>query len=234
MVKIRLISVLLIVTLIFISLTVAFSTSKINYSSDSKDTHGYIVIGSSEKGDVIKSGPYGNCESPVRVAYVVGVHPLENRSHTAIINAINEHEHSFRYCYYIYQVNVKQDADNYSKGRYNGQVLARDFVVPDVSAEHFNLAVDVHSNVGNWAKKTFLFSPVNNTSSESLGLNLTNELTWLTYYTPPSSTSPEFVTIPIINAGVPAIIYESYSNDSNETVYDHALEFVDAVDKLKI
>ena len=234
MVKIRLVSVFLMVTLIFISLTVGFSTSKLNHSSDPVNTHGYMVIGSSDKGDVIKSGPYGNCESPIRVAYIVGVHPLENRSHTAIINAINEHEHSLIYCYYIYQVNVKQDADNYSKGRYNGQVLARDFVVPDVSAEHFNLAVDVHSNVGNWAQKTFLFSPVNNTSSESLGLNLTNELTWLAYYIPPSSTSPEFVTIPIINAGVPAVIYESYSNDSNETVYDHALQFVDAVDKLKI
>ncbi len=232
--NIKLISVLLIISLIFISLTVAFSTSKINYCSDPITTHGSTVIGSSDKGDVIKSGPYGNSDSQVHVAYIVGVHPLENRSHTAIINAINEHENSLRYCYYIYQVNVKQDADNYSKGRYNGQVLARDFVVPDVSSEHFNLAVDVHSNVGNWAEKTFSFSPVNNSSSEALGLNLTNELSWLAYYTPPSSTSPDFVTIPLINAGIPAIIYESYSKDSNETVHNHALEFVEAVDKLQI
>lgn len=94
-------------------------------------------------------------------------------------------------------------------------------MVPGVSAEISAFLWMYHSNVGNWGNKTFSFSHVNNTSSESLGLNLTNGLTWLAYYTPPSLTSPEFVTIPIINQGVPAVIYESYSHDSNETVYDH-------------
>ncbi len=92
-----------------------------------------------------------------------------------MINALMDNEKSLKYCYYIYQVNVTKDADNYSKGRYNGQVLARDFIVPDALSEHFNLAVDVHSNVGNWAESTFIFSPVNGTRSEEIGLNLTVE-----------------------------------------------------------
>lgn len=229
----KIISVFLILTILTMTLTVVFSTSWLNYCSNSNNTHESMVIGSSENGDVIKYGPYGNCESHIKIAYIVGVHPLENRSHQAMISALNEHKNSLRYCYYIYQVNVTKDPDNYTKGRYNGQVLARDYVVPDILSEHFNLTVDVHSNIGNWAEKTFIFSPVENTSSAALGLNLTNELNWLTYYTPPSSTSPEYVTIPLINSGVPAVIYESYAADSDQTVYDHALEFVDAVDKLQ-
>lgn len=231
--KYTVISVLFTVTLLIMTLTLVFSASWSNFNSDTNNNHGFMVIGSNENGNVVKSGPYGNTESSIKIAYIVGVHPLENRSHQSIIIALNDHENSLKYCYNIYQVNVTRDADNYTKGRYNGQVLARDYAVPNISSEHYNLAVDVHSNVGNWAKKTFLFSPVKNTSSVKLGLNLTEKLNWLTYYTPPSSTSPEYVTIPLINSGVPAIIYESYVADSDQIVNDHALEFVDAVDNLE-
>lgn len=231
--NIKIITALLVISLIVITFTVSFSTSILNSGSDSVSCHGSVVIGSSENGYVVKFGPYGNCRSSVKIAYIVGVHPLESRSHTTMINALKANEDSLRYCYYIYQVNVTKNADDYSAGRYNGQVLARDFVVPDASTEHFKLAVDVHSNVGNWAEKTFLFSPVNGTRSEELGLNITGGLNWLAYYTPPSSTSPEFVTIPLINAGIPSVIYESYSKDSDQTVQDHANEFVINVDNLE-
>ena len=53
----------------------------------------------------------------------------------------------------------------------NGQLLANKFVVPDITNENYQLAVDVHSNVGNWPQNTFLFSPVISSRSESIGMN---------------------------------------------------------------
>jgi len=131
-------------------------------------------------------------------------------------------------------VNVTKDADNYTIGRYNGELLARQFVVPDATNEHFKLVVDVHSNVGNWAENTFIFSPVNNCTSQRIGMEIKNQLQWLTYFVPPNPTSPEYLTVPLINMGVPAVIYETYSNDSHQTIQSHADEFTTTVDNLNL
>ena len=129
-------------------------------------------------------------------------------------------------------MNVTKDANNYTNGRYNGQVLARQFIVPDAANEHFNLVVDVHSNVGNWAENTFIFSPVNNSTSQRIAMEIKNQLQWLNYYVPPNPTSPEYLTAPLINMGVPAVIYETYSNDSYQTIQSHANELIATVDNL--
>ncbi len=116
----------------------------------------------------------------------------------------------------------------------NGQLLANKFVVPDITNENYQLAVDVHSNVGNWPQNTFLFSPVISSRSESIGMNVTNKLHWLKYYVPPNPTSTVYVTEPIINAGIPAVVYETYHNDTSRTIRDHADEFLLTVDNLTL
>ena len=40
----------------------------------------------------------------------------------------------------------------------NGQLLAKYLVVPDILRKKYTLTVDVHNNVGNWAKTRFIFS----------------------------------------------------------------------------
>lgn len=190
------------------------------------------VLGSTDYGNVIKSGPYGNTSSDIKIAYIVGVHPIEKRSHEAIVVALKEHESSLRYCYYIYQVNVTKNADDYTKGRENGQLLARQYVVPDAVNQHFQLAVDVHQNVGNWAENTFIFSPVSGGKAQKIGMEIANKLPWLTYYVPPNPTSPEYLTTPLNNKGVPSLVYEIYKHDSNQTINGYANEFVTTVDRL--
>ena len=210
----------------------SFSVLSSNNSGLVKSAQSQEILGSTDYGNVVKTGPYGNISSNIRIAYVVGVHPLESNAHHAVVESIQSHSDSLKYCYYIYQVNVTKDADNYTSGRYNGQLLARQFLVPDASNEHFQLVVDVHSNVGNWAENTFIFSPVNNSTSQRIGMDIKNQLQWLTYYVPPNPTSPEYLTVPLINMGVPAVIYETYSNDSHQTIKSHADEFTATVDRL--
>jgi hypothetical protein len=192
------------------------------------------MIGNTSYGYVVKEGPFGNTSSNVKIAYIVGVHPLESEAHQAMVQSITDHNSTLKYCYYIYRVNVTENGDNYNIGRMNGQLLANKFVVPDIEKQNFQLTIDVHSNVGNWAETRFLFAPVNGTKAESIAMSIKNQLHWLTYYVPPDPTSPSYVTIPLINAGIPAIVYETYHNDSYATIKTHADEFLITVDNLSI
>jgi hypothetical protein len=114
----------------------------------------------------------------------------------------------------------------------NGQLLANKFAVPDIIKEKFNLAIDVHSNRGNWQYKRFVFSPVPGTSAESIARTVKNEMQWLTYYIPPNPTSTQYVTVPLIQGGIPAFVYDVYTYDSYSTVKNEANQFVMVIDNL--
>ena len=63
-------------------------------------------------------------------------------------------------------------------------------------------------------------------------MEISRKINWLTYYVPPNPTSPEYLTIPLINSGIPSVIYETYSKESYQTTRDRTDEFVKTVDEL--
>ena len=219
-------SMIFIITTIFSFLL--YSNEKIIVSS-SADT-GNASLGATEYGNVEKLGPYGNTSSPVKIAYIVGVHPLEYKAHQALTESLISNSKSLKYCYYIYKINVTQDKDDYNKGRMNGQLLANKFVVSDIAKNNFNLAIDVHSNSGNWKENRFIFAPISGSASESYAKQIKNNLSWLTYYVPPNPTSTDYVTGPLIKAGVSAVIYETYNKESYDVTVEQAREFIGVVD----
>ncbi|PAV05442.1 M14 family metallopeptidase [Methanobacterium bryantii] len=228
---------------ITVLLVVVFAVSFVISSSYLKNNNTSILttsaggsysLGSNERGYVVKEGPYGNVSSPVKIAYITGVHPLESKSHKAAIDAIKTQNKSLHYCYYIYKINVTKDAADYDKGRMNGQLLANQYVVPDIKSQNFQLAIDIHSNEGHYLEKRFIFAPQEEKRSKSIALMIKNKIPWMVYYNPSPQTSPQYVTIPLINAGIPAVLYETYVNDSYAFTKEHADEFVSAVDNLKL
>ncbi len=192
------------------------------------------VIGNEPYGNVVKEGPYGNFSSPVKVAYVLGEHPREWVAHKAVAEDVKENSDSLKYCYYLYYINVTTYANDYSKGRMNGQLLANEYVVPDIVSEDFRLAVDIHGTDGEYSKKVFLFTPIQEGTSLEIAYNLTNTLNGVPYYYPPNPTSPTYTTIPLIKQGVPAIVYESFKDLPYDLVKKHDKEFVLGVDNLHL
>lgn len=190
-----------------------------------------------EYGAVLKDGPYGNISSPVKIAYIIGVHPLESKSHRAILETVQKENGSLKYCYYIYRVIVTKDQDDYTKGRINGQILANKYAVPDIKRNDYNLVVDVHSNRGYYEEKLFVFSPIKQSESERIALQIKNRIPWLSYYVPPllsEPTSGPYVTVPLIKSGIPAIVYEVYAYDSYSQILNYAHDFVKSVDEILI
>ncbi len=200
----------------------------------SAPTFSTVVLGETEYGNVIREGPYGNASSPNRVAYIVGVHPLEYNSHNAITGAVISQNKSLKKCYYIYRVNVTQNKDDYEKGRSNGQSLANKYVVPDIKNMNMDLVIDVHSNEGNYQFTRFLFIPKQSEKAEKAAYTLKNQINWLTVYTPPEPTSPAYVTIPLIDAGIPSMIYETYTYEPYNQTLKQAHEIVPLIDKLDL
>ena len=212
------------------SITVRRLTS--SGTSPENTTNNSVVIGRTTYGLVVREGPYGNSTSPDKVVFIVGVHPLESQSHNAIIEAIRALNGSLNKCYYIYRVNVTKDASDYEKGRINGELLANQYVVPEVKRMLPRLVIDAHSNRGTYPAKRFLFVPYNSTEAKRIANMIKDKASWLTIYNPPTSTSATYVTIPLIKAGIPSIIYETYAYDPYAQILQHATQIVSIIDNL--
>lgn len=173
-----------------------------------------------------------------RIAYVVGVHPLENDTHKTLLKIL-PNQSDLNCCYDIYIINVTKDIGYYgdgssdnSPGRQNGQNLALKYVYPQIVNGSYKLAIDVHSNVGAYPYKTFVFSPVKESLSNQYGQIIANNSQNISYYSPESTTSGPYLTIPLNENGIPAIYFEEYSFAPQLEKDMHMLELINAIDNL--
>lgn len=114
----------------------------------------------------------------------------------------------------------------------NGQLLAKDYVIPDIERMSIKLVIDVHSNVGHYNERRFLFVPYPSDETRRIANMITDRIGWLTLYEPPNPTSPRYVTIPLIRRGIPAIVYETYTYETPEETFKQALELILVIDSL--
>ncbi|MCL2687732.1 MAG: hypothetical protein FWE58_04280 [Methanobrevibacter sp.] len=196
------------------------------------------TIGKNSLGNVQVLGPYGNLNSKVRVAYIIGQHPLESNSHNALLGVITANHKNMKYMYYIYKINVIKDPQSFDKGRLNGQKLAQRFVVHHIRHNKYNLVVDVHSNQGtnggNYEKTNFVFAPLNHQPSRTIANNIIRQISGLSYYFPPSQTSPEYSTEPIVRSGIKTLVYETYLYENTSTTINLMKQFVARVDSYRL
>mgnify|MGYP007070183880 CR=1 FL=1 len=192
------------------------------------------LIGSNSLGTVEVLGPFGNADSDVRIAYLIGMHPLESKAHKALFDTVLSKNDSLNYCYYIYKINVSSLDDG--DGRMNGQLLAQEFLAPEVISQGYDLVVDVHSNngmiEGTYEESNFIFATGRDEKSENVVYKLLSKLDKLVYYFPEQQSSPPYITLPVEQSGTPTINYETYNYEPLSTTYDLMNDFVDEVDKL--
>ena len=190
------------------------------------------TIGNNSIGTVTIEGPYGNSESPVKVAYILGQHPRETNAHDAIYASLLNSSDNLNYSYYVYRINVTAESDDFEESRMNGQLLAQDFVVNDIVDKGYDLAIDIHSSNGGYVQDPYIFAPVStNTIAYESANNISEAISYIIYYEPASYSSPQYSTIPINDGGVPAIVFEMRGNP-NHSLETEANQFIYAVDKL--
>jgi hypothetical protein len=196
------------------------------------------TIGQDERGYVQLIGSMGDPSSKTKIAYIIGVHPLEHNAHKSLYDNLITRTNSLKYKYYIYKVTVTQGASDYEVGRMNGQLLAQKYVLPHIKNNKYKLVVDVHANQGtrggNYKKTNFIFAPLNHKASKTIADTLIKRIPGLSYYFPESQTSPHYITNPLVNAKIKTIIYETYVYESKATTDKYMKGLIANVDTLNL
>ena len=192
-------------------------------------------LGSNENGTVYLYKSIGNTSSNVRIAYIIGVHVTENAVHKALFDELTKKSGELNYCYDIYKINVTpigKPIDDINRMR--GQLLGRDYVVPEAIKNNYSLVVDVHSNQGGaYVITNFAFAPAQDNVSKAIATKIINDNPGLKEYFPASQTSPPYVTLPIQKSGTPTVLYETYKyEDYNNVTVPYVDLLIESVDNI--
>ena len=193
------------------------------------------LLGRNDLGSVHLHGPFGDKDSKVRIAYVIGMHPLESKSHRALFEKLSA-KTDLRNCYYLYNINVN-DVSSETEGRLEGQLLAQEFIRDDIIDKKYDLFLDIHSNrgpqgPGDYQITNFVFAPgFDDKSSEYMNRILDN-MDEIVYYAPEFRSSPPYITEPTAKAGIPTLVYECYSSVDFDLTCRLAERLIDVVDDL--
>ena len=192
-------------------------------------------LGSNDNGTVYLYKSIGNTSSNVRIAYIIGVHVTENAVHKALFDELTNKSSELNYCYDIYKINVVpigKPIDDINRMR--GQLLGRDYVVPEAIKNNYSLVVDVHSNQGGaYVITNFAFAPAQDNVSKAIATKIINDNPGLQEYFPESQTSPSYVTLPIQRSGTPTILYETYKyEDYNNVTVPYVDLLIESVDTI--
>ena len=213
-----------------------FNTFMPTYIRNARFTN--ISIGQDETGYVQLIETIGDSSSKIKIAYIIGIHPLENNVHKSLFNNLLAKVKNLQYKYYIYQITVTQGASDYDTGRRNGELLANKFVLPHIKNNNYSLVVDVHANTGpqggSYKKTNFIFAPLNQSASKSIANTLIKRIPGLSYYFPESQTSPHYITNPLVKEGFRTIIYESGIYETKAITDSYMKQLIDNVDALKL
>ena len=204
---------------------------------DSREYCGEL-LGKNELGTVHLHSTLGNKESDIKIAYLIGMHPLESKSHRALFEALLSKEDELKFSYYVYNIDVNV-LDEETEGRMDGQLLAQEFVSPHIIENNYDFFAEIHANKGlrgpgKYEKTNFLFAPGFDDLSTMHMNKLLSEIPELEYYAPEYRTSPEYITVPVANSGIPTIVYETFSYEPMEKSYCLAEKIVDAIDNLEL
>lgn len=193
------------------------------------------LLGENELGSVHIHGPFGDANSDVKIAYLIGMHPLESKSHRALFEKLTDSD-DLNCCYWIYNINVN-DISSETEGRLEGQLLAQEFVKDDIINKDYNLFLDIHSNRGSMGPgeykiTNFVFAPGFDEDSSGYMDEIIDAIDEIVYYAPEFRTSPPYITEPTAKAGIPTLVYECYSYEKFDFTLSLAEKLIDVVDSL--
>ena len=198
-----------------------------------------VTLGSTSYGKVQLIRIIGNTSSKVKIAYVVGLHPIEHQIHDAVYNIMLK-KTSMKYAYYVYKITLTKKSGDYSTDRMRGQMLAKTFIVPHVNKQKYNVVIDVHSTTGTSYKHTYFIHVPQNKHKASMNLayktiNTIKSIeanSQMRYWSPESQTSPPYLTLPIMRAGTPTFVFETWTYESLSQTNKRANILINAVDKI--
>jgi hypothetical protein len=206
-------------------------------------------LGKTSKGYVEKLY-YGNLSSTKTMVLIVGVHVQESGMHEAIQHSLKIKSSVLKRRFVLYYIHVNKDKSNYAKSRMNGQILAKKFIVPDISYEKPEIATDIHETrykISGYKYPRFIHILSTN---KRPGVKVSKKLykksvvylkriikidSYLKRYDPPpTGSSPPYLTVPIANKGFVSYVYETEASYSVKAKQKYAKKYILALDDFNL
>lgn len=198
------------------------------------------IIGSNSNGTVYKI-TYGNTSSNDTAIVILGVHTLENGTHIAvnesIMNFTKDNSLNKKFIAYFIKLNFNDSGMNisdYDTNRHMGELLANEYVLPDIEKYDPYVIVDVHE-MEDYCDIQRYIGVFNNKSSvtmeyaHAIGDNLSYPV-----YPVKSGSSPKWVTIPLTKKGHNVILFETAQADTQHNKTLTARDLVRTIDSLPV
>lgn len=173
----------------------------------------HSVLGMDNKGYVTKDvySHYGSSDS--KIAIVTGMHPREDLSKTVTPYIIKLYALTHNVEIVNYQITVTDQPESFTTGRYNGENLVAQYVVPDVEKYDYNLVIICHDHEQGYGDGYYIATPSMDGKSVTLADAVHNIIPDFNYYQrstkkKPQSKSIKRVDNPIIATGTPLFVYE--------------------------
>ncbi|MBE6490696.1 MAG: hypothetical protein E7Z83_07550 [Methanobrevibacter sp.] len=222
--------------LLVLIVIVVFNVAILLTANDSDNIYNVTEVGKNANGTVYKIVA-GNPSSDDTVGIILGVHPREHEIHEAVNRTIynitcENGDQNLTKKYVIYYVQVKDSLTSREDTRAAGEELSHKFIVPNMPKDKPFLVVDVHEIDPIYEYSNFLFSLSNRTPEMNNYINnITNDV-GIVDFNFTEGTSPEKVTMPIANKGIPTILIETSITNSLSEKQETAEKLINSLDKL--
>lgn len=233
--------ILLVILILIIASAAAFTFMHQKEQSDVLILDEYTtILGQNSNGTVFKI-ECGNNSSDDTAIVILGVHSLESGIHNAtndtIMKFTKANDLNRRYIVYFIKLNFKDSGMNtsdYNTNRHMGELLAHEFVVPDIENYDPYIVVDVHEMEDYWEEQKYV-GVINNKSAEEMeyAYRISDSLDY-PIFTINAGTSPEWVTVPIEKKNHNVILFETPQKDSQKTKLKTATQLVRTIDALTV
>lgn len=198
------------------------------------------VIGSNSNGTVYKITG-GNSLSSDTAIVILGVHSLESGIHNAtyesIINFTKNNSLNKKFIVYFIQLNFKDSGMNtsdYDTNRHMGELLAHEYVLPDIEKYNTFVIVDVHEMENYWDLQRYVGILDNNSAIEKEYAGKIGENLSYPVYPIRAGTSPEWVTIPLEKKNNNVLLFETAQADTQHNKTLTARDMVRVIDTFTV
>ena len=198
------------------------------------------IIGNNSNGTVYKI-TCGNASSSDTAIMILGVHSLESGIHNAtnetIMKFTKEHSLNKKFIVYFIKLNFNDSGMNtsdYDTNRHMGELLAHEYVLPDIEKYNPYIIVDAHEMESYWDTQRYV-GIIDNKSSVTMeyagkiGENLSYPVLKVK-----TGTSPKWVTKPLVKKNHNVVLFETAQIDSQKNKTKTAIDLVRTIDKLPV
>lgn len=222
--------------LLVLVVIVIFNVAILLTANNTDNIYNATEVGKNANGTVYKIVA-GNPSSDDTVGIILGVHPREHEIHEAvnrtIYNITGENgDHNLTKKYVIYYVQVKDNLTSRDDTRAAGEELSHKFIVPNMAKDKPFLVVDVHEIDPIYEYSNFLFSLSNRTPKINNYISNITADVGIVDFNFTEGTSPEKVTMPLANRGIPTILIETSITNSLSEKQETAEKLVNSLDRL--